>query len=352
MSTVSSSIDAAEAQKLLDKHNCARRRYGLQPLVWDWKLAAHAQEHADRCIWNHASILGIGVPGEGENLSLAMGKPVDVDGWLAEEPYYDCVNGKCRPPSADKMCGHWTQVMWRDTGRVGCGKRRCATLQSAPGFLNSDILVCRYTPPGNYVGQRMVAQEQCATGAANRNCSNDSTSTVTPNATIPKPTPAETTQYIDKEKAADSSRDLSQPVSRSEGNLNRVNINQDKFSSEQDRINNLRAAAGLPSNNYDNNALPLPDGNPDYVAEPSDIYLSNLHKVAPQTVVFADTSNGYPNAEQTAADQKSFTIGIIITVSLILILVLVAIAYFSYHYREGLRRWGNSVYDKLNKRLF
>ena len=40
--------------------------------------------------------------------------------------------------------GHYTQLIWRDTTEVGCG------LATANGY---DVLVCRYTPPGNYQGE-------------------------------------------------------------------------------------------------------------------------------------------------------------------------------------------------------
>jgi hypothetical protein len=42
--------------------------------------------------------------------------------------------------------GHYTQMIWRSTAKVGCAIRSGGSW---------DVLVCRYAPPGNVVGQRV-----------------------------------------------------------------------------------------------------------------------------------------------------------------------------------------------------
>lgn len=42
--------------------------------------------------------------------------------------------------------GHYTQIIWPGTTHVGCG------ISSNRG---NDFLVCRYSPPGNVMGQRV-----------------------------------------------------------------------------------------------------------------------------------------------------------------------------------------------------
>lgn len=350
--TLSSAVDTVEAQKILDKHNCARRRYGLTPLVWDWQLAAHAQEHADRCIWNHASLIGLGVPGEGENLSLAMGRPVGVDGWLAEEPFYDCVNANCRPPTADKMCGHWTQILWHNTGRVGCGRKRCASLQSAPGFLNSDILVCRYTPPGNYVGQRMVSEQQCANGASNAGCGEagvGESKVVAGTSAVKSTTEKPTSSYVDAERSADQQRDIQQPVNQPEGNLFRVGIDEDKFASEQERIARLKQAAGI-STRQTGSSRGFAGEIPLYVPESDAGDYSEIHKIAPHTVVFDDPSSqrGYANAQQTLEKRQQFSTILIVIVSIIIAIVLIVLSFLTYRYREKIAHYGGEIATKIN----
>lgn len=41
---------------------------------------------------------------------------------------------------------HYTQIIWRGTARVGCA------IHQGEAW---DVLVCRYLPPGNVVGQRV-----------------------------------------------------------------------------------------------------------------------------------------------------------------------------------------------------
>ena len=166
MSRVSQEI----AQQILNEHNCVRSRYNNASLQWDWELAADAQVHADRCGFWHASEIGKLPSGQGENLSINTGK-VGTQGWIAEERYYDCNQSKCRQPP----CGHWTQMIWSDTERVGCAIQKCVngtvTKDGNPaGWTGAELLVCRYSPPGNYVGQAPVAGNQCETGAKNSSC--------------------------------------------------------------------------------------------------------------------------------------------------------------------------------------
>jgi len=320
MSQVSSLITASEAQEILNKHNCARQRYGLKPLVWNWEVAAHAQEHADRCIWDHASKIGLGVPGEGENLSLAMNKPVGVDGWLAEEKSYNCPSGQC---AASAICGHWTQMAWANTGQIGCGKRRCASLEKAPGFVNSDILVCRYTPPGNYIGQRMVTDAQCVLGSSNKTCS----STTTPPVATPVagPTLPVATTTVSQT-----------PVTKAPAAATPTNV--DKFSAEQQRIAELRQ-------NSTANTTPNATYTP-YYPSPS----TTNNQPLPNTIpVYPDSSeDGYPTAEQAIQDKSVFARNIIIAVSVTVVLMLLVIAFFTYRYRKNIAQvWQSSVQPKL-----
>jgi len=168
-----SAVSKSDAERILAKHNCARKRYGQKPLKWDWGLAADAAVHADRCIWAHATEIGKGVPGQGENLALAMGRSVNVDGWLEEEPNFSCADNRCK----QGQCGHWTQILWNSTDRVGCALAKCGNVVDqngkSIGFRNAELLACRYNPPGNFIGRNPVSTSDCQNGSdsAGRPCS-------------------------------------------------------------------------------------------------------------------------------------------------------------------------------------
>ncbi|KAL4588594.1 hypothetical protein LXL04_001486 [Taraxacum kok-saghyz] len=124
-------------------HSCIRKAYGLEPLCWDRKLAEVAQDWANQrkdcqMIHNNCSY--------GEN--MAMGPNLSglwaTQMWIDEKRDYDydkneCLNGK--------MCGHYTQVVWANSKKIGCGRVQCDNGHSY-------IIVCNYDPPGNYVGEK------------------------------------------------------------------------------------------------------------------------------------------------------------------------------------------------------
>ena len=63
--------------------------------------------------------------------------------WMSEASSYDYASGNIG------SAGHYTQVVWRDTQKVGCGASTC-NIQGFDGI----YWVCNYDPPGNLVGRR------------------------------------------------------------------------------------------------------------------------------------------------------------------------------------------------------
>lgn len=66
-----------------------------------------------------------------------------VNDWGKEKHDYNYQTNTCKK---EKICGHYTQVAWRDTKQVGCGRAVCDD--------KSQVWVCQYVPAGNYVGQK------------------------------------------------------------------------------------------------------------------------------------------------------------------------------------------------------
>ncbi len=145
--------------KALEAHNQVRAKHNLPPLKWSDKLAEYSQQWANKlasgtaCQMYHRS----GTPPYGENLFRSSAviwsdgkREVSqvtisdvVKAWANEEKWYNYNNNSCQP---GKQCGHYTQVVWKDTKEVGCAMKVCAD--------KSQSWVCSYNPAGNYVGYR------------------------------------------------------------------------------------------------------------------------------------------------------------------------------------------------------
>ncbi len=146
-------LTAGQQQDMLAKHNAARTAVGVGALTWDAKLAADAQAWADHLGRDlGGKLVHSEGTGQGENLyshSAAGSDPsAGVDMWVAERPNYATAKNKTdydteTNPEA-KGFGHWTQVVWKNTTKVGCG--------TATGTFGL-VTACRYAPPGNFQGQ-------------------------------------------------------------------------------------------------------------------------------------------------------------------------------------------------------
>ena len=126
-------------------HNAVRTQLGIGDLSWDPTVAAVAQAYAEQLAAENCALYH-SMGDYGENLYWASGfepTPQDVTGsWASEVEYYDYATNSCAP---GQMCGHYTQIVWADTERLGCGMAICAD--------GSEEWVCNYDPPGNYVGE-------------------------------------------------------------------------------------------------------------------------------------------------------------------------------------------------------
>ncbi|RKH16220.1 hypothetical protein D7Y13_19175 [Corallococcus praedator] len=148
----------AFATDMLEAHNAARAAAqptpapALAPLVWDATVEETARKWADNCKFEHNQGRG----NAGENLAASspdnLTTKAVVKGWDDEKSDYDYAKNAC---ASGKVCGHYTQVVWRNTTRLGCAYKRCTTNSPFGGsFPTWDFWVCNYAPPGNYVGQR------------------------------------------------------------------------------------------------------------------------------------------------------------------------------------------------------
>ncbi len=144
-------------QGMLSVHNMIRARLGLPALRWSEQLAYIAHARAVNLAENNNCRMRHTRSKLGENLFWASAvrwsdgrtevqkiTPAHVArAWAAEAASYDYSSNSCRHGA---MCGHYTQMIWRDSTELGCGMAICPD--------KGQIWVCVYYPPGNYVGQR------------------------------------------------------------------------------------------------------------------------------------------------------------------------------------------------------
>ena len=139
--------------RLLALHNRERAATGARPLTWDARLAAAAASYGPALerLGKLAHSPPSTRPGQGENLWMgtrdAYRLEEMVGSWAAEKSLF-------RPgifPTVSTSgnwsdVGHYTQMIWKGTSRVGCAVHKSRQW---------DFLICRYSPYGNVVGQRV-----------------------------------------------------------------------------------------------------------------------------------------------------------------------------------------------------
>ena len=127
----------------------------LPSLEWDPALAATAVAWVAMCRDQDAPTGLIDHnPGRSNGHPYYVGENIFASGgtasaqqavqlWASEGANYNYANNTC-----NGVCGHYTQLVWRDTLKVGCALGNC------PGLAFPSSIVCDYGPGGNSGGQR------------------------------------------------------------------------------------------------------------------------------------------------------------------------------------------------------
>lgn len=141
------------AIQVVAAHNRLRAAEGVPPTFWDHQLAASAVEYATELArtGRFAHSAQHDRQGQGENLWRGTKSAFSFDRMVAD---WGSEKRMFRPgqfPEVSttgrwKDVGHFTQIIWPTSVRVGCAVRSSAHV---------DYLVCRYAEIGNVFGQRV-----------------------------------------------------------------------------------------------------------------------------------------------------------------------------------------------------
>jgi pathogenesis-related protein 1 len=139
---------------ILTLHNQERAAVGVPPLTWSDTLAAHAQPWADNVYATGDASHSSGRADfgfYGENMARGGGPSYATPSWLAQT-WANEKSGYVPGTPASDSTGHYTQMVDKQSTEVGCG------FTSGAGGLyaeygGTNVLVCQYTPPGNWNSQ-------------------------------------------------------------------------------------------------------------------------------------------------------------------------------------------------------
>ncbi|CAH1796550.1 unnamed protein product [Owenia fusiformis] len=173
-------------QSCIDHHNAIRAKHNCTPLVtFDVEASKTAQHWAEQLATYGPSIGPNGHStrlGPGENLYSTWTGNIDeheghvpitfnlcqkaVMQWHSHICKYD-FNNILESYDNDAV-RHFTQVVWKDSWRVGCGlahvKEDHPDRATVPYYGIRYYVVCHYSPPGNVAGQYMDQVEGYADG--------------------------------------------------------------------------------------------------------------------------------------------------------------------------------------------
>lgn len=130
-------------KEALAAHNQWRVLHHAPNLIWDKELANYAQKYAKKCWFKHSS------SPYGENLAAGFSSiSLAVNTWYKEHTRYSYDK-----PGFSMSTGHFTQVVWKSSKKLGCAYAICDGRNGTPGT----FWVCEYSPAGNVTNKGFFA---------------------------------------------------------------------------------------------------------------------------------------------------------------------------------------------------
>ncbi|VDL43896.1 unnamed protein product [Hymenolepis diminuta] len=122
-----------------------RKLHGCPPLKFNIDLASSAQAYAEvlasKNVFQHSGSYNVG-----ENLARQSGLPANFSAAQVAILWYNEIKNYKFDGQDSLKCGHFSQVIWKDTNEMGMGKAL-----SYDG--RTTIVVGHYQPPGNFMGE-------------------------------------------------------------------------------------------------------------------------------------------------------------------------------------------------------
>ncbi|KAL0490404.1 peptidase inhibitor PI16 [Acrasis kona] len=146
----------ADKKTIVDNHNYYRSMVSpaaanMQPVVWDEAVANFVKNYAKSCpgsgntVPHNPSRIINGVYA-GENIyssTASMALTTPQRSWNNEKNNYNFDTKAC-----SGVCGHYTQLVWAKSTKIGCVKVKCDSKKYKYNY------ICDYVPGGNINGGR------------------------------------------------------------------------------------------------------------------------------------------------------------------------------------------------------
>nr|XP_002128732.1 GLIPR1-like protein 1 [Ciona intestinalis] len=149
-------LSPTDIRKIVSIHNKLRRSLSssnMRYMTWDDELARGATEYGTKCQFSHnrAGFHSKFRNSIGENIyvsrsPLSRFDPVAATQmWFDEKSDFDYATLTCE---ANKKCGHYTQVAWAASYKIGCSLTMCDYVSDFE-HEDSHLFICNYSPAGN-----------------------------------------------------------------------------------------------------------------------------------------------------------------------------------------------------------